>query len=400
MSKREAEIVMEGPPTKKGGFRGMDCPFTKSHFLANAKDTTMRLTLNPKKFRPGGYGYQKCGGTTKIEVADKVVYVRPSCIANVLGSKYGSGLPEATFLKEAKAFEVTFDISPVEFSTGSFGWMAHRKQTKTAAGSELCLQVNFNAPIVASKEKGDAEEDPVTASIDPDALKQFMPIIGSETAENKDDLTKIRGIGPWIEKRLNKIRIFTFRQISLMTPKIVEVVNDAIKYFEGRVHRDEWVLQAQKIIGGKWDELNPLAGKATGKITIGGEAYENKLIQIANDAMEDGVIEHFEAEALWFRASDGNKITPSESKTLHYIMTSERFKLDEDAKAFLESKLASLDARGVTSASRGGSTPMESVQCEFHCTVSMSVPNSGGGTRIANAEPNRGAKLRTPTRSG
>merc|ERR1712232_750424 len=202
-----------------------------------------------------------------------------------------------------------------------------------------------NAPINKSKEKGDTEEDPVIASIDPDAMNIYIKIIGVARAEDRDDLTKIRGIGPWIEKRLNRIKIFTFKQIAKMTPEIEDAVNVAIKYFKGRVRRDEWVLQAQKLVSGEWD--HPLVTKVTGKIKIDGEEYERKLVTIAEHAMADNIIEHFEAEALWFCASDGNKITASEKKTLEYIMNSKTFKVDDAAKAYLESKLASLDARGV-----------------------------------------------------
>eukprot|EP00931_Biecheleriopsis_adriatica_P080181 TRINITY_DN53533_c0_g1_i1.p1 TRINITY_DN53533_c0_g1~~TRINITY_DN53533_c0_g1_i1.p1 ORF type:complete len:374 (-),score=116.19 TRINITY_DN53533_c0_g1_i1:32-1153(-) len=349
-------------PTKKGGFSSMDCPFSKSEFLDKAKDTTMVLELMPKKFGPGGYGYQKSGGVCKVEadgpdsseLGDKICYVQASCIANVLGSKQaqeaGKSLPTAdAFLKKAKPFNVTFEISPVEFSTGSFGWMAHRKQQVTVDGKELTLQVNFNAPIRKSKEKGDEEEDPAVAGIDADSIKEHIPTIG--VAEGKDDLTKIRGIGPWIEKRLNKIKIFTFKQISKMTPEIEEDVNEAIKFFKGRVRRDEWVMQARAIVGGKWDDLNPHAGNATGTVTIDGVKYENKLIEIAKHAMADGIIETFEAEALWFRAADGNKITAAEKKTLDYIMTSDSFKFDDAAKEYLEAKLAALDKRGVIPAS-------------------------------------------------
>merc|ERR1712093_350241 len=102
-------------------------------------------------------------------------------------------------------------------------------------------------------------------------------------------------------------------------------------------------MQAQKIVGGKWDDLNPLSVKSSGLVAIDGEEYECKLIDIAKHAMADGVIEHFEAEALWFCASDGNKVTESEKKTLEYIMTSTAYNVDSDSKAFLESKLASLD---------------------------------------------------------
>mmetsp|Transcript_102056 Transcript_102056/g.304551 ORF Transcript_102056/g.304551 Transcript_102056/m.304551 type:complete len:361 (-) Transcript_102056:27-1109(-) len=353
-SKRTATTEGNVPPAKKGGFKGMDCPFSKSHFMAHAKDTKMELELQPKVFGPGAmqkYGYQKSGGLAKVEadgpdsseLDDKIAYVRPSCIAHVADAVFSS----AEFMKKAKPFKVEFDISPVEFSTGSFGWHAHRKHEVTVDGKRLSLMVNFNAPINKSKEKDEEEEDPVTASIDADAIKKHLPVIGEATAKDKDDLTKIRGIGPWIEKRLNKIKVFTFQQIAKMTSEIEDAVNVAIKYFLGRVRRDEWVLQAQKIVGGKWDELNPLASKASGLVKVDGQDYERKLIAIADHAMADGVIEHFEAEALWFCASDGSKVTSSERKTLEHIMTSDKYKVEDEAKAFLSAKLASLNARGV-----------------------------------------------------
>jgi len=281
-------------------------------------------------------------------LGDKAAYVRPSCIAHVHGAKADDGLPsKEEFMRKAKMLKENFVLNPVEFSTGNFGWYAYRRQEAKVDGKPLPLQLNFNAPINKSKEKGDAEEDPAVASIDPDAIKKYMPVIGEAQAKDRDDLTKIRGIGPWIEKRLNRIKIFTFKQIAKMTPEIEDAVNIAIKYFLGRVRRDEWVLQAQKIVGGEWQKLNPLVSKSSGKIKIDGEEYERKLIDIAQHAMADDIIEHYEAEALWFCASDNNKITASERKTLQYIMTSKGFKVDDEAKAYLESKLASLDARGV-----------------------------------------------------
>jgi len=62
----------------------------------------------------------------------------------------------------------------------------------------------------------------------------------------KDDLTKIKGIGPFIEKRLNMIGIYTFRQLSELTPELVERVGAAIEFFPQRIARDNWVGQAQK----------------------------------------------------------------------------------------------------------------------------------------------------------
>jgi predicted flap endonuclease-1-like 5' DNA nuclease len=356
--------MAEEPPAKKakGGFKGMDCPFAKSEFLSQAKAIKIELEVKPKVFGPGGYGWQKGGGIKKIEaegdgghgLKDKPAYVRPSCIAQVFGSK-GDGkevdLPTKKFMSKAEPWTASFEAEPVEFSTGSFGWHAHSKRAEVVDGKPLQLQVNLNAPINGSKDKGEEEpEDPALADIDANAIVDDLKIIGRAEAKDRDDLTKLRGIGPWIEKRLNKIGIYTFKQISLMTPEIEDRVNVAIKYFLGRVRRDEWVLQAQKMVGGKYHELKPLVATSSGTVKIDGNTYEQKLIEIAKHAMADGVIELFEAEALWFSASDGSKVTDIERQTLDYIMTADSFKVESEAEEYLKKKLNALSAGGVTPA--------------------------------------------------
>ena len=71
--------------------------------------------------------------------------------------------------------------------------------------------------------------------------------IGKATKKDADDLQVIKGIGPFIEEKLNALGIYTFEQISKMTAKIEEEVNVAIEFFPGRVKRDEWAKQAKKL---------------------------------------------------------------------------------------------------------------------------------------------------------
>ena len=71
--------------------------------------------------------------------------------------------------------------------------------------------------------------------------------LGVASALEKDDLKTIKGIGPFIEEKLNALGIYTFEQISKMTAKIEEEVNVAIEFFPGRVKRDEWAKQAKKL---------------------------------------------------------------------------------------------------------------------------------------------------------
>ena len=74
---------------------------------------------------------------------------------------------------------------------------------------------------------------------------------GTATVEEKDDLKMISGIGPFIEKRLHALDIYTFRQISNFTAKDIETINVAIVYFSGRIERDEWVAQARELVHDK-----------------------------------------------------------------------------------------------------------------------------------------------------
>ena len=64
----------------------------------------------------------------------------------------------------------------------------------------------------------------------------------------KDDLKQIRGIGPAIEKKLNNIGINTIEQISKMTLRDIKDVTEKIKFFPGRIERDNWVFQAREIL--------------------------------------------------------------------------------------------------------------------------------------------------------
>lgn len=71
---------------------------------------------------------------------------------------------------------------------------------------------------------------------------------GTATEANKDDLKLISGVGPFIEKKLNSIGIYTFSQVSKFAKKDIDDVTELIKFFPGRIERDDWVKQAKKLM--------------------------------------------------------------------------------------------------------------------------------------------------------
>ena len=70
---------------------------------------------------------------------------------------------------------------------------------------------------------------------------------GIASEAEKDDLKKINGIGAFIEIKLNKIGIYTYNQISKFSKDDINAITELIKFFPGRIERDNWVEQAKKL---------------------------------------------------------------------------------------------------------------------------------------------------------
>ncbi len=64
---------------------------------------------------------------------------------------------------------------------------------------------------------------------------------------NSDRLTKINGIGPYIEEKLNEIGIYNFDQISRLQINDIRLITTLIDFFPGRIERDDWIGQAKAL---------------------------------------------------------------------------------------------------------------------------------------------------------
>ena len=70
--------------------------------------------------------------------------------------------------------------------------------------------------------------------------------VGNE--KTKDDLKRIEGIGPFIEKKLNSIGIYTFEQLSKLRENDIIIITELIEFFPGRIQRDQWKEKAEKLL--------------------------------------------------------------------------------------------------------------------------------------------------------
>ena len=65
--------------------------------------------------------------------------------------------------------------------------------------------------------------------------------------DSRDDLKKIKGVGPAIEKTLNELGIFRFSQIAEMSEYDIDRVARQLKGFRSRIYREDWMGQAREL---------------------------------------------------------------------------------------------------------------------------------------------------------
>ena len=119
--------------------------------------------------------------------------------------------------------------------------------TKVAKQVQKSTHLDPEVPIQTAPKPREAEDsilDRIKKKVDSVNFER----IGRANLMEKDDLKRIKGIGPMIEGRLNALGIYTYEQISKFSPKDEVIVNEAIEFFQGRISRDNWVEQATLFI--------------------------------------------------------------------------------------------------------------------------------------------------------
>lgn len=72
-------------------------------------------------------------------------------------------------------------------------------------------------------------------------------ILSAALYGKKDDLKLISGVGPKLEKVLNKNGVFYFWQVAEWSAQDINVIDKRLDVFKGRITRDNWVSQANQL---------------------------------------------------------------------------------------------------------------------------------------------------------
>lgn len=98
-----------------------------------------------------------------------------------------------------------------------------------------------DTPVVATA----APFDPAPATIAADlATPPSGPAPDAAATTGRDDLTRLKGVGPKLAARLNELGVTTYAQIAALSPSDAAALDAQLGSFQGRMIRDRWVEQA------------------------------------------------------------------------------------------------------------------------------------------------------------
>ncbi len=131
---------------------------------------------------------------------------------------------------------------------------AERAAAEKAAAEEAARQAEAEAAAkAAANESGDYDGDGVVEGENEGTRPEALDGPRGGVA---DDLKRVKGIGPKMEKICNSLGFYHFDQIAAWSADEVAWVDANLEGFKGRVTRDEWVAQAKLLAAGEETEFS------------------------------------------------------------------------------------------------------------------------------------------------
>lgn len=122
------------------------------------------------------------------------------------------------------------DLQPVE----------HRlKAIETEIGS-LARRIQARAPVERAPRREPREATRNVSRKEPRILKAAL-------YGKKDNLRLIKGVGPKLENLLNENGVYYFWQVAEWNDRDIEIIDERLDVFKGRIQRDNWVSQADRL---------------------------------------------------------------------------------------------------------------------------------------------------------
>src|SRR6056297_242153 len=133
---------------------------------------------------------------------------------------------------------------------GSQRTKGHRQQLTLLRVTEILAKGGDKSGVKAAIGAGSVGAVAVAATeTKAPAKKAAAKAEAPEAAAGGDDLKKLSGVGPALEKKLHEAGVTSFAQIAAWTEADVADMDEKLS-FKGRIEREGWIAQAQDLTKG------------------------------------------------------------------------------------------------------------------------------------------------------
>ncbi len=133
---------------------------------------------------------------------------------------------------------------------GSQRTKGHRQQLTLLRVTEILAKGGDKSGVKAAIGAGSVGAVAVAATETKAPAKKAAPKAEApKAAAGGDDLKKLSGVGPALEKKLHEAGVTSFAQIAAWTEADVADMDEKLS-FKGRIEREGWIAQAQELAKG------------------------------------------------------------------------------------------------------------------------------------------------------
>lgn len=158
------------------------------------------------------------------------------------------------------------DLSPVEARLGALAQAVDRLEARIKAApvtdySAIVARLESMERTLAAPARPVAPQAPKPKAVAPRRdRKPGGNLLRAASHGKPDDLKRIKGVGPKLERMLHDIGVFYFWQVSDWRKADVQFVDDKLQVFKGRIERDDWVGQARSLAREAGARVRPAPG--------------------------------------------------------------------------------------------------------------------------------------------
>ena len=133
---------------------------------------------------------------------------------------------------------------------GSQRTKGHRQQLTVLRVTDILEKGGDKSGVKAAVGAGSIAAVAVAAAEKKTPAKKAAPKVEASKADaGADDLKKLSGVGPALEKKLHAAGVTTFAQVAAWTEADVAAIDEQLS-FKGRIEREGWIEQAKELAKG------------------------------------------------------------------------------------------------------------------------------------------------------